>query len=45
MSITKNSDDFYKNCIKTKFNSDKELPLNKMTEIPTMVIVVRAAYL
>ena len=28
--------------MKTKFNSVEELPLNKMIEIPTMAIVVRA---
>ena len=27
--------------MKTKFNSDKELPLNKTLEIRTMAIVVR----
>ena len=30
--------------MKTKFNSDDELPLNKMIEIPRMVIVVRAVF-
>ena len=31
--------------MKTKFNSDEELPLNKMIEIPSMVVVVRAIFL
>ena len=30
--------------MKIKFNSDDELPLNKMIEIPTMTIVVRAVF-
>ena len=30
--------------MKIKFNSDDELPLNKTTEIPTMPIIVRAAF-
>ena len=41
-SITKNSDD--KNYMKIKFNSDDELPLNKMKEVPSMTIVVRAVF-
>ena len=41
-SITKNSDD--KNYIKIKFNSDDELPQNKMKEVPSMTIVVRAVF-
>ena len=28
-SVTKNSDDYVEKCIKIKFNSDDELPLNK----------------
>ena len=31
--------------MKTKFNSDEELPLNKTTEIPSMVVVVIAIFL
>ena len=31
--------------MKTKFNSDEELPLNKTIEIPSMVVVVRAILL
>ena len=30
--------------MKIKFNLDDELPLNKIIEIPTMVIVVRAGF-
>ena len=31
--------------MKTKFNSDEELPLNKTIEIPCMVVGVRAILL
>ena len=31
--------------MKTKFNSDDELPLNKTIEIPSTTIVVRAIFL
>ena len=30
--------------MKIKFNQDDELPLNKMIEIPTITIVVRAVF-
>ena len=30
--------------MKIKFNSDDELPLSKMTEIPIMIIVVGAIF-
>ena len=30
--------------MKIKFNSDDELPLNKVIEIPSMIIVVRAVF-
>ena len=30
--------------MKTKFNSDDELPLNKTVEIPTITIVARANF-
>ena len=30
--------------MKIKFNLDDELPLNKMIEIPSMIIVVRAVF-
>ena len=43
-SITKNSDDNDEKCITIKFSSEDELPLNKTIEIPSMIIVVRAAF-
>ena len=43
-SITKNSDDYDEKYIKIKFDSDDELPLNKMIEIPTIAIVIRASF-
>ena len=43
-SITKNSDDYDENYMKIKFNSNDELPLNKMMEIPTKITVVRAVF-
>ena len=30
--------------MKINFNSDGELPLNKTIELPSMIIVVRAAF-
>ena len=42
--ITKNSDDYDKNYMKIKLNSDDKLPLNKAIEIPNMTIVVRAVF-
>ena len=45
MSIGKNLDDYDEEYRKMKFNSDDELPLNKMIEIPSMIIVVRAVFL
>ena len=44
-SIPKNSDDYDKKYMKIKFNSDDELPLNKMIEVPTITIVVKAIFL
>ena len=43
-SITKDSDDYDEKCMKIKFNSDDELPLNKTIEIPIIIIVVRAIF-
>ena len=43
-SITKNSDDYDEKHVKMKFNLDNELPLNKMIEIPSMIIFVRAVF-
>ena len=42
--IIKNSDDYDEKYMKIKFNSDDELPLNKTTKIPSMIIVVRAVF-
>ena len=44
-SITKNLDDYDEKYMQIKFNSDDELPLNKMIEIPIMIIVFRAIFL
>ena len=46
-SITKNSDgyNYVEKHMKIKLNSDDELPLNKIVEIPTITIVVRAIFL
>ena len=43
-SLTKSSDDYDEKYMKIKFNLDDQLPLNKMMEIPTMTIVVRAVF-
>ena len=43
-SIIKNSDDCDEKYMKIKFNSDEDLPLNKMIEIPSMIIVVTAVF-
>ena len=43
-SITKNSDDYDEKYMKIKFNLGDKLPLNKMIEIPSMIIVVRAVF-
>ena len=43
-SITKNSDDCDEKYMKIKFNSHDDLPLNKTTEIPSIVIVVRTIF-
>ena len=44
-SMTKKVDDYDENCVKIKFNSNNELPLNKTIEIPSMTIVVRDIFL
>ena len=44
-SVIKNLDDSDEKCMKIKFNSDGELPLNKMIKIPTMALAVRAIFL
>ena len=43
-SIAKDSDDYDEKYMKTKFNSDDELRLNKTIETPSMIIVVRAVF-
>ena len=40
--ITKNSDNHDEKYMKIKLNSDDELPLNKMIEIPSIKIAVKA---
>ena len=42
--MTKNSDDYDEKYMKIKFNSDDELPLNKTTETPSIIIVVTAVF-
>ena len=44
-SITKNLIGYDEKYIKIKFESDDELLLNKIIEIPIMTIVVRAVFL
>ena len=44
-SVIKNLDDSDEKCMKIKFNSDGELPLNKMIKIPAMALAVRAIFL
>ena len=43
-SIIKNLDDYDENFMKIKFNLDDKLPLKRTIEIPSMIIVVRAAF-
>ena len=42
--MTKNSDYYDEKYMKIKFSSDDELPLNKMIEIPSIIIVARAVF-
>ena len=42
--IIKNSDEYDKKYMKTKFNSDEKLPPNKTIEISSMIIFVRAVF-
>ena len=44
-SITKNWDDYDKKCTKIKFESDDDLPLNKVIETNDLAIVVGAIFL
>ena len=43
-SIIKNSDDYDEKYMKVKFNSNDDLPINKMIEIHKVAIVVRAVF-
>ena len=43
-SVTKNSNDYDEKYMKIKFNYDNELPLNKMIEIASLIIVVKAVF-
>ena len=43
-SMTKNSDDYDEKYVKIKRNLDDELPLNKIIEIPSMTIIIRAVF-
>ena len=43
-SITNNLDDYDEKNIKTKFNSDDDLPLRKTLRRYSMIIVVRSAF-
>ena len=42
--ITKNWDDFGRTYMKIKIISDDDIPLKKMIEIPSIIIVVRAIF-
>ena len=44
-SITKNVDDYDEKYMKIKFNSDGNLPLSKIIEIPSIAIVTSAIFL
>ena len=41
-SITKSTNDYFEEYMRIKFNSNDELPLNKMIEIHSIIIVFRA---
>ena len=43
-SITKSLNNYNEKYMKLKFNSDDELPLNKVVKIPNMIIDVRAVF-
>ena len=42
--MAKKSDEYYERYMKIKFDSGDELPLNKIIEISSMIIVVRAVF-
>ena len=43
-SITNNLDDYDEKYLKIKFNSDGDLPLNKIINLCNMIIVVRSLF-
>ena len=43
-SMTKSSDDYYEKIFNIKFNLEDKLPLIKMIEIHSMIIVVRPVF-
>ena len=43
-SLNKNSDVYDEKYVKIKFSSDDELSLNKMIDIPSIIIIVRAIF-
>ena len=43
-SKSKSSDDYDEKYIKIKYDSDDNLPLNEMVEVPMVTIVVRAVF-
>ena len=43
-SINKSSDDYDEKYMRIKFNSDDKLHLNKVIEIPSMIIVAVALF-
>ena len=43
-SITKNSNDYDEKYMKIKFDSHDNIPLNKLIEIPSMIVIVRAVF-
>ena len=43
-SITKISDDYDEKYIKDKFNSDDELPLTKMKELPSIIVAFGSVF-
>ena len=40
VTVTNSLDDYNEKCMKIRFNSDDELPLNKTIDIPIMIILV-----
>ena len=44
-SMTKNSGDYEEKYLKIKFNLDDKLPLSKMIEGPSLIIVARVVFM